>query len=54
MDKELKNFLIKVSIIGILTIFLYFIMSPYQKCIRVWGDDPSINQSMMCFERTNW
>ncbi len=52
MDKDLKNFLAKVLIIVISIIFLYFIFSPYQICMKAWSYDDS--RRMSCLEKTNW
>lgn len=36
ITKDLKTFFIKTLIILIAIIFLYYLMSPYQKCIRYY------------------
>jgi hypothetical protein len=44
-----KNFFVKVIFIGLLVGVLYFIMSPYQNCMR-----KTDNNNVFCVNRTNW
>ena len=48
-NKELKIFLIKLIGVFIVIVILYFVMSPYQNCLR---DDDVVDSR--CSQRTNW
>ena len=50
MDPKLKIILIISGVI----LVLYFIMSPYQNCMRGGGDDGLISKKDVCLRYTSW
>lgn len=38
MNEEIKKFLVKVVIVVVAVLVLYFTMSPYQNCLRFGGE----------------
>ena len=58
MDNEIKQFLIKLVSIVLSLIFLYYLFSPYQNCMRDgWGKyDFHLERQRVnnCLEITNW
>ena len=56
MDNNIKNFLIKTSVIVGLLVIFYFFASPYQNCLREIKknnlDNPFYRAA--CLEETNW
>ena len=55
MDKELFNRLVIIAALFGCLVAMYYIMSPYQKCVETdfgLGNDP--RQAALCFEHTSW
>ena len=53
MDNDLIKFLIKVVLLSTLVLILYFVISPYQNCLRI-VDDPESNMKFECVKETGW
>ena len=53
MDNDLIKFLIKVGLLSTLVLILYFVISPYQNCLRVI-DDPEPMWKIECVKETGW
>ena len=47
MNEEIKNFFIKTILIVVSILIIYFVISPYQNCGRLGGDN-------WCIENKNW
>jgi hypothetical protein len=43
-----KNFFVRVGVVFISILILYFIISPYQNCMR------GIDSERVCINKTNW
>ena len=56
ITKDVKTFFIKTLIILIAIIFLYYLMSPYEKCIRYYdqSDDYKEGNYYMCQHLYRW
>lgn len=48
-----KNFFVRVGVIAVIFLGLYFIMSPYQNCVRD-GNRDSRSDLRYCFHLTDW
>jgi len=49
MNEEIKNFFIKTILIVVSILIIYFVISPYQNCVRVVPG--SVGQ---CLDKKNW
>ena len=52
-NKQLRNYLILMVAVIVGILFLYYIVSPYQNCIRDIEADRA-SQFVLCVENTSW
>ena len=52
-NKQLRNYLILMVAVIVGVLFLYYIVSPYQNCIRDIDADRA-SQFVLCVENTSW
>jgi hypothetical protein len=50
--KDMKDFLIKLGVVFVLLLVIYYITSPYQNCIR--DEKVDYFTSDFCYDVTNW
>ena len=53
MDDNFKKTFISMSLIVVVILVLYYIMSPYQNCVREF-DRLGRTNTLWCSEKTRW
>jgi hypothetical protein len=54
MTEDTKQFIIKVLVVGVVIVALYFLFSPYRNCTRAFTDSSSVSVMAGCIEETSW